>query len=315
MADATGARSERGGGGERGDEHPAAPPLPPGRVVELPKRGRMFVRELPGPPKAPTLLLLHGWTATADLNWFTAYGSLGRTYRVVAPDLRGHGRGVRSRRPFRMRDATDDAAALLDVLGLTSVIAVGYSMGGAVAQLLWRRHRERVGGLVLCATSRTFAASPPERAMFTALGGLSVAARVTPGIVRRQVADRMIGSRVTEGSVADWATGELRRGDPAAVLDAGRAIGRFDSRSWAGEIDVPAAVVVTLNDSLVAPARQLALARSIPDATVHPVEGDHGVCVAAPRRFVPVLLEACRSVASRARRAGHAGAAATPIVL
>ena len=283
-------------------DHPGAPPLPAGRHVELPRRGQMFVREVSGPPGAPTLLLLHGWTATADLNWFTAYSALGRSYRLVAPDLRGHGRGVRSRRPFRMRDATDDTAALLDTLGSGPVIAVGYSMGGAVAQLLWRRHPQHVRGLVLCATSRTFAASPPEKVMFTALGGLSVAARVTPGIVRRQVADRMIGSRVTEGSLADWATGELRRGDPAAVLDAGRAIGRFDSRRWAGEIDVPTAVVLTLRDNLVAPARQRALARTIPGATVHPVEGDHGVCVAEPRLFVPALLDACRSVAARAAR-------------
>ena len=54
----------------------ASPSLPPGRVVELPGRGSTWVRELPGPPgpsgehSAPVLLLLHGWTANADLKWF-----------------------------------------------------------------------------------------------------------------------------------------------------------------------------------------------------------------------------------------------------
>ena len=54
---------------------------------------------------------------------------------------------------FRLADCADDAAALLDVLGIDQAIVVGYSMGGPIAQLLWHRHPEKVAGLVLCATS------------------------------------------------------------------------------------------------------------------------------------------------------------------
>ncbi|MET0577730.1 MAG: hypothetical protein ABW122_03670, partial [Ilumatobacteraceae bacterium] len=46
----------------------ARPALPPGRHVWLAGRGRTFVREVAGPPGAPVVMLLHGWTATADLN-------------------------------------------------------------------------------------------------------------------------------------------------------------------------------------------------------------------------------------------------------
>ena len=53
----------------QGGEADAAPGLPPGRYVWLPGRGRTFVRELAGPPGAPVLMLLHGWTATGSLNW------------------------------------------------------------------------------------------------------------------------------------------------------------------------------------------------------------------------------------------------------
>ena len=103
----------------------------------MPGRGTTFVRELPGPSAdAPTLLLLHGWTATADLNWFSVYEALGRHYRIVALDHRGHGRGIRSRKPFRLADCADDAAALVRELGLGSVIPVGYSMGGPIALLI-----------------------------------------------------------------------------------------------------------------------------------------------------------------------------------
>src|SRR5205085_6777031 len=83
--------------------------MPPGRHVELPGRGTTFVRELDGPPGAPVLLLLHGWTASSDLNWFGAYDALGHAHRVIALDHRGHGRGIRSARWFRLEDCADDA--------------------------------------------------------------------------------------------------------------------------------------------------------------------------------------------------------------
>jgi hypothetical protein len=50
----------------------------------------------------------------------------------------------------------------------------------------------------------------------------------------------------------------------------------------------------------VPPHRQRKLAAAIPGATIHPVDADHGACAAAPHRFVPALVDACRSVAARA---------------
>src|SRR5688500_16415489 len=132
------------------------PPLPPGRRLKLPGRGTTFVREMEGPPGAPTLVLLHGLGVSADLNWFRCYDALGRRYRVIAMAHRGHGRGIRSSRPFRLADCADDVAAVADELGIERVIPVGYSMGGPITQLVWKRHPDRVAGLVLCATARSF---------------------------------------------------------------------------------------------------------------------------------------------------------------
>jgi 3-oxoadipate enol-lactonase len=275
--------------------------LPPGRVVDLPGRGRTFARIAPGPAGAPTLLLLHGWTASADLNWFRCYGPLSRWFSVVAIDHRGHGRGIRSRRPFSLADCADDAAALLDELGIGSVIPVGYSMGGPIAQLFWKRHGDRTEGLVLCATSRNFGRSAGERAMFTGLLGLSGVARAVPGSVRREVADRLITRRLDGTVLGPWAAEEIRRNDPAVLLQAGWSIGRFSSADWIGDVDVPTAVIVTMNDNVVHPQRQLKLAEAIPGAEVIQIAGDHGVCVMQPQKFVPALLDGCRRVARRAR--------------
>lgn len=279
----------------------SSPALPPGRTVDLPGRGRTFVREMAGPPGAPTLLLLHGWTVTADLNWFTAYQPLSRHFRVVTLDHRGHGQGIRTRKPFRLEDCADDAAALAEALGISRVIPVGYSMGGPVAQLMWRRHRSLVAGLVLCATGRSFSGLDlGSRAYFSSLLGLSVAARLTPAPVRRELTSRVMRRRLSGGQWAEWALAEMQRNDTSTILQAGWTIGQFRSHDWIGEVDVPTAVVVTAHDRVVHPNRQLRLAAAIPGAEVVTVDGDHGSCVTDPDRFVPGFVEACKGVASRA---------------
>ncbi|HVF14162.1 MAG TPA: alpha/beta hydrolase, partial [Acidimicrobiales bacterium] len=98
---------------------PIPPPLPPGRVVNVPGRGEMFVREAEGAGRrgGPSILLLHGWTLTSDLNWFPFYDGVARHGRMLALDQRGHGRGLRSEDRFTLEAAADDAAALLVHVG------------------------------------------------------------------------------------------------------------------------------------------------------------------------------------------------------
>lgn len=271
--------------------------LGPGGPLELPGRGTTWVRDIPGPRGAPTVVLLHGLTATADLNWFTSYQALSRRYRVVAMDHRGHGRGIRSRRRFRLSDCADDVAAVADQLGIDRFTAVGYSMGGPIAQLTWHRHRSRVSGLVLCATSRNFRGRPRERLMFGFLGGAVPAARLSRGWLRTQWAERFVAGRVPdEEPLAEWLRDQFRQSDPADTIEAASALGRFSSHGWIHDVDVPTAVVVTENDGLVPAHRQRKLLEAIPGAVEVTVAGDHSVCVSDPAAFVPALLEACRLV-------------------
>ena len=84
---------------------PAVPPtwLPAARIVAVPGRGEVFCRTHERPEGGPTLLLLHGWTASADVQFATIYQALMARYSFVAVDHRGHGRGIRSDQPFRLR--------------------------------------------------------------------------------------------------------------------------------------------------------------------------------------------------------------------
>ena len=267
------------------------------------------MREVAGPAGAPTVVLLHGLGANADLNWFPSFGPLGRHFHVLALDHRGHGQGISVGARFRLADCADDAAALADAFGVDRFIAVGYSMGGPIAQLTWHRHRGRVAGLVLCATSRDFRGAPRERVVFSMLPGLAAAAQLTPLMLRQQIMRRVVSARDEDPPARRWAMRELRRSDPASLASAAGALGRFSSREWIGEVDVPTAVVLTLRDQAVPPHRQQKLADVIAGAQVFPVDGDHLVCAMGSQRFVPVLVEACLSVA---RRAGLLKGVATP---
>ena len=268
-------------------------------MVELPGRGTTFVRELAGPPGAPTLMLLHGWVATADINWFPSFEGLARRFRVVALDHRGHGRGLRSSRPFRLRDCAEDAVALADTLGIEHFIPVGYSMGGTIAQLMWHEHPDRVDGLVLCATAGRFSATRDERFLFAAVGALARAFRVTPAPVRRRLSSLYLGRRGRRYD--EWAGEQIAHHDWTKILDAGHEIGRFSSQAWAAEIDVPTAVLLTMRDRVVPLRRQIQLFESIPTAHAYRLDGDHDVCVVGAHRFVPTLIAACRDVAERAQ--------------
>ena len=276
-----------------------APDLPPGRQVELPGRGTTFVRELPGPTTdAPTVVLLHGWTVNADLNWFTSYRALAERFRVVAMDHRGHGSGIRSRRRFRLADCADDVAALCEVLGLDRVVVAGYSMGGPIAMLTWHRHRSLVDGLVLCATAPIFRRSGMGLFVSAALPAVAGAGRIVPPGVRQAAASRLLGRRLDDDAFGRWARAQIALADPVAVAEAGATLGRFDNRSWLGEIDVPTIVVRTTRDVAVPPARQRTLADAIPGAAVIDVEADHGGCITDADRFVPALVRGVASAAA-----------------
>ncbi|HEX9814240.1 MAG TPA: alpha/beta hydrolase [Myxococcota bacterium] len=271
------------------------------KSVALPGRGPIFVRESAGPQGAPTLVLLHGLGATGLLNWRSVFSRLEPKYRVVVVDHRGHGRGMRIRAPFRLADCADDVAVLADELEIERFIPVGYSMGGPIAQLLWQRHRARIEGLVLCATSYRFGSKDHQRASHAFSPMLNWAGRLAPRRTLRRVARNWLLDAIEDPAIREHVMSEVASSDPITVGQAAAAIVRFDSTAWIGEIDVPVSVVLTERDELVAPTNQKKMAERIPGAVVFPVAAAHSACVTHPGLFGPALGEACESVVARAQ--------------
>ena len=281
--------------------------LPPGQRIDLPGRGRIFYRDVAGPEGAPVVLLLHGWLASGGLNWATTFDSLSQLFRVVAPDQRGHGRGIRGWGSFTLEDCADDAAALLDALEIESAIAVGYSMGGPVAQLLWRRHPAKVAGLVMCATSaEPVATSPFGRAAFTSfLSMVAGTARLGQLATRVPVciAGMLVRPLEREAPPLDtcFALGEMSRHDFRMLFEAGVALGRYSANDWIREIDVPTSIVVTTEDRAVIPEGQMRQALEIRDVRIFCIDDGH-TAMNDPS-FAEHLRRACLDVAGRAEGA------------
>ncbi|HEX8105438.1 MAG TPA: alpha/beta fold hydrolase, partial [Solirubrobacteraceae bacterium] len=270
-------------------------PLPPGRIIHVPGRGELFVRDSGG--DGPAVLLLHGWMFPSDLNWFPVYGALAdEGYRVLAMDHRGHGRGLRTSAPFRLTDCAADAAALVEHLGCGPVTAVGYSMGGPIATLMSRAHRQAVRGVVLCATSTDW-----QGKRMSVFWKTMASIRFWLGLAPAQFWKLIVrGSGIPAGPEREWVAAELSRGSSVDIAEAGRELSRYDARPWIEELrGLPAAVVVTARDRSVPPRKQRALAEAL-GARTFDVKADHMAVVPHKAEYRRALIVALESVGAGA---------------
>ena len=141
---------------------------------------------LAGPPDAPPILLVHGWPQ----NWWAwrhVIPALAREYRVIAPDLRGHGWTAAPRTGYDKAQLATDLIALLDALGIDRATWVGHDWGGWTGFLAALRAPERIERmLALCIPHPWTQPDPRQLVLFGYQGPISLP------VVGPRVADRMI---------------------------------------------------------------------------------------------------------------------------
>ncbi|MEM1335302.1 MAG: alpha/beta hydrolase [Actinomycetota bacterium] len=281
------------------------PDLPPASIVRIPGRGEIFVRRHVHPdPDAPTVLLLHGWTASADLQFMAAYDALAEICSFIGVDHRGHGRGIRSFDRYELEAVADDAALVCRALGVTDVIACGYSMGGPIALHLTRRHPDLVAGLIVQATALEWQATLRERLAWRLLPvfGSAVRSWLHPHVLRRGIG-RLIPDDSPLAPHRSWLGAEATRSDPRVLVEAGRALARYDARPWASTLGVPAGSLVSTRDRLVKPRKQRALAAAL-SADVIEVPMDHLGTIEQPVEYAAATAELVRRVSSAIQSSG-----------
>jgi 3-oxoadipate enol-lactonase len=205
------------------------------------------------------LLLLHGYPLSRRI-WQPQFEGLLDAAWMVAPDLRGHGDSEASEGAYAMSQLADDAAALLEELGITQPVVVGgLSMGGYAALAYYRQYPEKVAGLILAAT-RAGADSAEgraarEKAAATARekGAAAIAEAMLP---------KMVSPRTYEGNpdlvrrVRTIMEGTSVPGIVGALMG---MRDRPDSTDLLDQIDRPVLIVHGMDDQLIPPSEAEAM--------------------------------------------------------
>ena len=162
-----------------------------------------------GPPDAPPLVLLHGWPQHWWC-WHRVVPLLADSYRLVMPDLRGHGWTDAPSTGYDKEQLASDLLGTLDALGLAEVGLVGHDWGGWTGFLACLRQPDRFRGFLALGITHPFQAPDPARVLQAWRGWYQVALsvpllsaaalRATPLLVERAI---RLGSVRSDAFTAD----------------------------------------------------------------------------------------------------------------
>ncbi len=243
----------------------------------------------------PPIVLLHGFPLDRRM-WEPQVRGLYHEFRVVTPDLRGHGKSQATPGPYTMEMLAEDVRALLDALGLQRVVLGGFSLGGYVAFAFYRLYPQRVQSLLLLDTR-------PQPDSEQAKQGREDMALLAEREGAGPIADRLIPRLLSPATVA---------GNPAVVAKVRRMITeapvqgmagdlrgmarRRDSTDLLREILVPTLVVVGDQDAITPPAESEMMASTIPNATLVKIPGaGHLSNLENPQAFTSAIRDFLRS--------------------
>lgn len=260
-------------------------------VVDLGARGRMTVRHTPGLHDADTLpvVLLHGVTLTADLNFFALADVVGRRRPAIVFDLPNHGAGISVRR-FTFTDLADDIVAVLDQLGVPRAVLCGYSLGGITAMVTADRHPSRIAGIVVQAAAMRYGVDVRERVFLQAVTAVH---RLRLDDATKSLPTRYwrVAARRSPHAAArwEWITRQMTVTGRARLATVFAAVGRTDHRHLRPPVPT---VVTVLRSDRVCPPRLQREAAALLGARVIETDADHDLPVADPERYAHLTARA-----------------------
>lgn len=242
----------------------------------------------------PALVFLHGIGGRAS-GWAPIQQACAQAgYTSLAWDMPGYGDSP-TITPYDFDGLADALAALMDTHGLQKALLVGHSLGGMVALHMWARHPQRVGGLVLAASSPAFGhGSGDFQQSF-------IAQRLAPieaGHSMAEVANTLVPSMVAPGfdgpglAQAQSCMGSVT---PAAYKAALGALVQFEQRAALPTITVPTLCIAGEHDRTAAPSVVQRMADKIPNAQYLCLSGvGHLLTFEQPQSFAQALLDFMR---------------------
>jgi 3-oxoadipate enol-lactonase len=199
--------------------------------------------------EGPAVVLLHPFPANHEF-WLPAAQALATRYRVILPDLRGHGDSGVGDGPATMAKHASDLEHVMDAADIGRAALVGVSLGGYALFEFWRRHRGRVAALGLCNTKAP--ADSPEVLAGRLQAASDVLERGTELFFQSMI-PRLLGksTRETRPDLVDGALRMMRKMSPEDVAQVQRGMaGRPDSVDTLKTINVPTLIVTGEEDIL-----------------------------------------------------------------
>lgn len=220
----------------------------------------------------PPVVLLHGYPFNRSM-WREQSEALGADYRVITPNLRGHGETTVTDEPATMEEMARDVAALLDELRLERVTLGGLSMGGYVTLAFYRRFPLRVRALILADTR-------PQADTLDARRNREEQAEKILKEGMQSIADDFLKKVLTPATISEKPEVAARvremilKTDPQGAANALRGMAaRLDQTDFLQEILAPTLILVGSEDQLTPPKDAELMKREIRGARLEIIEG------------------------------------------
>src|SRR6516164_769415 len=236
--------------------------------------------------RAPILLLLHAAMGSAQ-RYYAWVPLLGRHYRVVRMDLRGHGSSQipPADRKLTLDRLVQDVAELMDHLGCANAHIVGNSAGGYLGQQLAMNQGERVRSLML------FGSTPGLKRSQAPSWIPQIQAKGLRAFLAETIADRLPLDQVDPGLV-EWFLDEAAKNDPSYIVKFVLLMASYDCSDQLHRIQCPTFVVVPGAEPIGSTTNYEPFRRYVKDVEMRVYDGaPHNICDAFPDRCTRDVLD------------------------
>src|SRR5438874_10073375 len=239
----------------------------------------------------PPVVLLHPFPANHEF-WRPVSQALVSRYRLILPDLRGHGESGVGDGPALMEKHAEDIARILDHADAGRMPFVGVSIGGYIFFEFWRRYRGRIAAAVLCNTKAPADTLEGKASRLQAAN--DVLERGTEPVFESMI-PRLLGktTRETRPDLVDGALAMMRKMSPEDVAQVQRGMAeRQDSVTTLKTINVPTLVITGEEDVLTGPPEAELMRQHIPASTMTVIpRAGHFAAWEQPDQVGPLLRQ------------------------
>ena len=252
-----------------------------------------------------SVVLVHGWCMSSAV-WMYQFDDLAASVRLLAPDLRGHGRSREISGHLDFYGFANDLVDLFETLELSNVVLVGWSMGAQIALQSCAELSGKLAGLVLVSATPCFTASDdfPYGLAATEARGMRLKVqrntqRALAGFYSRLFADGELEGHLSVQEITQLLS-TIAPPDTAAVLDALDALAGTDMRHLLATVAIPTLIVNGAQDRICLPeaSRYLKEHLTVAEQTVFPNCG-HAPFLSHRHQFNAELMRFIRRVSGQ----------------